>query len=980
LALAGCLLLAIIAGGQQCRSETFRFDSVGITVPDGFAVQRVASPPLVQRPVSLAFDDDGRLYVSDSSGSNAKLMEQQADPQHRIVRLEDRDGDGVFDTRTLFADRMMMLQGTLWYRGSLYAAAGPQIWKLTDTDGNGMADDRSVWFDGKTLTNCGNDVHGPYLGRDGWFYWCKGAFAEQTHDLPGKPGWRTRASHIFRARPDRPVAEIEVVMTGGMDNPVDVAFTAAGERLLSATFLEHPAGGKRDGVIHALYGGVYGKEHGVLDGHPRTGGLLPPLLHLGPAAACGLHVHSGYGLGDDFTGDAFACSFNLRTVSRHRLVPQGGSFTTVDEPFVTVDAADFHPTDVIEDADGSLLVVDTGGWYKLCCPTSQLEKPAVLGAIYRIRRVSAPTVADPRGRRIDWHTLSAQRLVALLDDPRPVVAERAIDELRRRGSDAVEMIAWGFSSGAPAASGRRNAVWTLAGIDGEAARSTVRQALRDESALVRQAAAHVAGLTRDEAAVEPLATLLTGDDVACMRAAAEALGRIGSAAAVKAVLAACPRAADRACEHSLTYALIESGRPELLAAAVDAPEPRVRRAALVALDQGGGEATASLRERVLAACSDDDPALREAGWWLAAGHPEWAQALADQLPAELDRAVARPEESPRIVAVVGRLAANDAIATAVAAATRAGAATRAKAMEVMRAARPAKTPDAWVDALVAVIGGESPAARADAIETVARLTLSPEQRSRVRPQLLSLAAASGLSPKLCTLLVQVAGGTGSLPEPVTERLLAILLSAGTSGDTSPLDRAAAATALAASRPSDDQLARLAPALSRLPANDVTQLLPLFTTRGGGPLVAAIAAVAGHADPSSISRDAITAAVTALPTGDEPPAAAGQHRCSPRRAARGLRHTRRKPAAGRPGPRACCVRLCEGRLHRMPCDGLRRWPDRTRPLEDRKDSHGARPARGDRAAERQLRPQLRARDGAHGRRPRLQRYRPGGDAG
>jgi putative membrane-bound dehydrogenase-like protein len=861
-----CLsLLAVVAVGTTSRGETFRFGAVGIAVPDGFTVERAAGQPLVERPVSLAFDDDGRLYVADSSGSNAPLEEQRADPRHRIVRLEDRDGDGIFDTRTLFADRLMMLQGTLWHRGSLYAASGPQIWRLTDTDGDGVADDRAIWFDGGTLTGCGNDMHGPYLGRDGWFYWCKGGFAEQTHDLPGKPGWKTRASHIFRARPDRPVGEIEAVMTGGMDNPVDVAFTAAGERLLSATFLEYPAGGKRDGVIHALYGGVYGKEHGVLAGHPRTGGLLPALVHLGPAAACGLHVHSGHGLGGEFAGDVFVCSFNLRTVTRHRLVPQGGTFEAVDEPFLTGDAADFHPTDVIEDADGSLLVVDTGGWYKLCCPTSQLEKPAMLGAIYRVRRPAAPPAPDPRGRRIEWSRLDATGLAALVGDPRPAVADRAIDSLRRVGPPAAAAIAAVVASSSAPVAARRNAVWTLAGIDGDEARAAVRLGLADPSAEVRHAAAHVAGLERDESAVSLLSVLLAGSDVGCRRAAAEALGRIGTVAAVKAVLAACPHAPDRACEHSLTYALIESRHPELLVAAVDAPDPRVRRAALVALDQGGGDATVSLRDRVLAACGDEDPSLRETGWWLASGHPEWAESLAAQVPAQLDRAVARPEESTSIVGILARLAANDAIATAVAAG--AGGGTQAKAMAVMRESRPGKTPEAWVDALVAVIGGGSSADSADAIETLARLSLTPAQRARVRPQLLARAAAPELSPRLCTLLVQVAGGSDPLPEPVAERLLRIVLSAvsaGTAGETSPLDRSAAATALQATRLSDDQLARLTPALARLPANDVALLMPLFTARGGGPLVAALAAVAGHADPSSLGRDAIAAAVAALP--------------------------------------------------------------------------------------------------------------------
>ena len=74
-------------------------------------------------------------------------------------------------------------------------------------------------------------------------------------------------------------------MTGGMDNPVDVTFTPAGERIFTTTFLQHPGGGRRDGLIHAIYGGVYGKVHGVLDGHPRTGPIMPVLAHHGGASA-----------------------------------------------------------------------------------------------------------------------------------------------------------------------------------------------------------------------------------------------------------------------------------------------------------------------------------------------------------------------------------------------------------------------------------------------------------------------------------------------------------------------------------------------------------------------------------------------------------------------------------------------------------------------------------------------------------------------
>jgi hypothetical protein len=66
-----------------------------ISVPPGFEIQRVAGPPLVNRPIVADFDEAGRLYVADSSGSNDKVEQQLAERPHRIVRLEDRDGDGA---------------------------------------------------------------------------------------------------------------------------------------------------------------------------------------------------------------------------------------------------------------------------------------------------------------------------------------------------------------------------------------------------------------------------------------------------------------------------------------------------------------------------------------------------------------------------------------------------------------------------------------------------------------------------------------------------------------------------------------------------------------------------------------------------------------------------------------------------------------------------------------------------------------------
>ena len=125
--------LAVVLLLAKAHAVEVTLGQTVFTVPDGFTVERVAGPPLVDRPITAAFDEQGRLYVADSSGSNDPVQKQLAEKPHRIVRLEDRDGDGQFDHSVVFADKMMFPEGTLWHDGSLYVSAPPSIWRLTDT-------------------------------------------------------------------------------------------------------------------------------------------------------------------------------------------------------------------------------------------------------------------------------------------------------------------------------------------------------------------------------------------------------------------------------------------------------------------------------------------------------------------------------------------------------------------------------------------------------------------------------------------------------------------------------------------------------------------------------------------------------------------------------------------------------------------------------------------------------------------------------
>jgi len=807
-------------------------------LPAGFTVECVAGPPLVDRPITADFDELGRLYVSDSSGSSDKVQKQLADRPHRILRLEDTDGDGRFDKSTLFADRMMFPEGTMWLAGSLYVAAPPSIWKLTDTNADGIADARAEWFNGKTLTGCANDLHGPYAGPDGWIYWCKGAFAQQTYDRPGKKPFVTRAAHIFRTRRDG--SGLEPVMTGGMDNPVEVVFTPGGERIFTTTFLQQPAAGHRDGLIHAIYGGVYGKVHDVIDDHPRTGpDVMPVLAHLGPAAPCGLVRYEPGTFGDDYNNNLFSTSFNLHKVFRHVLTKDGATFASKDEDFLTCDSLDFHPTHLIEDADGSLIVIDTGGWYKLCCPTSQIGKPDVLGAIYRVKRTGAAPPADPRGLKLDWEKMSPDALAQLFGDPRVAVRKRAIEALGSRGAAAVDAIKSVLEHNPDLA--RLNAVWAACRIDDPTARAAVRTALTDKDETVRQAGIHAASLSRDRDATDTLITLLSNPSMHNRRAAAEALGRIGDARAVPALLAALAQPNDRVLDHSLTYALMEIADPKATAAGLASDSPAVRRATLVALDQmEGGTVPANF---VVAAMSDTDAKLRESAAWIASRHPEWGDALAGAMDARLSTADKLPQtERDDLAHQLAKLSKSPAIQDLLARRMTDHGATQTTIFAAMAETGGRDLPPKWLAALKGALSSKDPDLAGRAAATLRKLALRKEAAADVGPALLAVGARTDVTPAArLEALAALPGGIGAV-EPAVFQFLVTQLD----DRQGTLAQLSAAEILGRAKLTAQQLASLTPAVARAGPLEMDRLLMAYEKSADDSVGAALVAALGNA--------------------------------------------------------------------------------------------------------------------------------------
>ena len=848
------LITALLTWSSSSLAEDVIMGNRTLRVAEGYEVELAVDPSLVERPIAVARDERGRLYVTDSGGMTERAEKQLEEKPHRIKRVEDTNGDGRYDRATLFADKMMFPEGCLWYEGSLYVAAPPEIWKLTDTDDDGTADKREVWFNGTTLTGCGNDLHGPYLGHDGRFYWCKGAFAEQKHMMADGKQLVTQSSHIFRAKPDG--TEMESVLIGGMDNPVNVAFLNNGERFLSCTFFQFPEAGRRDGLIHSIYGGVYGKKHDSIYAHPLTGDVMPVLNHQGAAAPCGLIGGSDALFGGAHDQQLFACYFNLHKVVQHTLTPNGATYNTDDVDFLACDHPDFHPTDVFEDADGSLLIVDTGGWYKVCCPTSQLAKPDVLGGIYRVRKKGQSKVADPLGTKLKWDAADSQQLAKWLDDPRLFVQRRAMADLRRMGISAVDSLK-PLVTQPSSANLRVRAIWTLAGMNIPAAIPAILPALNDTNSTVQQAAIHAVGLGRFAYALPMLLRIAASEKPGPARAAAEAIGRLRDPKAVVVLLqqagvfkssgpdsSGAPEIpAERIQEHALIYALIEIGDPEKTRQGLNSASPGTVRAALVALDQmeNGGLKPSDVIPRM----SDADAALRKTAAWIVNHHADWGSSLSEYFSDRLTRIsdlsdqeqsqdrdlLASLAQSPEIQALLLKHLQNN----------QSGSSQRL-VLSALAQCGLSSTPAAWLDALADLLQVADQQTLPLAIAAVQNLPMPKDGHPELKRSLAQLAAKADLESELRLSAIDAAGKGLNLDDTTFALLVTNLAS-----DLPMNLRSIAANGLASAVLSETQLTFLVTTVRSVGPMELPKLLPAFEKGGNEQLGLQLVDALMHAD-------------------------------------------------------------------------------------------------------------------------------------
>jgi putative membrane-bound dehydrogenase-like protein len=211
-------------------------------LPPGFRLTVAAAEPVVQNPIAITTDERGRLWVAENySWSGAGAGGFDAVQRDRIVVLEDADGDGAFEKRTVFSDQLHKLTSIEIGNGGVWAICLPHLLFIADANRDDVPDgEPRIVLDGfQEGTAVGHTpANGLKWGPDGWLYGRHGILATSEIGKPGAPAAKRFKINtgVWRYHPRRDVAE---AVMHGMTNSWGFDFDEHGEMFVINTVIGH---------------------------------------------------------------------------------------------------------------------------------------------------------------------------------------------------------------------------------------------------------------------------------------------------------------------------------------------------------------------------------------------------------------------------------------------------------------------------------------------------------------------------------------------------------------------------------------------------------------------------------------------------------------------------------------------------------------------------------------------------------------------
>ncbi|MCF7789638.1 MAG: FG-GAP-like repeat-containing protein [Prosthecobacter sp.] len=235
-------------------------------LPGGFKAELIASEPDLVQPIAFTFDERGRIWVVE--GNSYPKPREVGAGQDRIKILEDKDGDGVFETKKIFCEGLNLVSGIELGFGGVWVGAAPYLMFIPDHDHDDKPDPiegemanqvpglnfpAKILLDGWGSQDTHETLNSFIWGPDGWLYGCHGVF---THSKVGKPGTpddqrKPINAGIWRYHPVRHEFEI---FAEGTSNPWGLDYDQHGEFFVTACVIPH--------LYHIVPGGRYQRQAG----------------------------------------------------------------------------------------------------------------------------------------------------------------------------------------------------------------------------------------------------------------------------------------------------------------------------------------------------------------------------------------------------------------------------------------------------------------------------------------------------------------------------------------------------------------------------------------------------------------------------------------------------------------------------------------------------------------------------------------------